>query len=138
MLAKRLADSGEYERLAGELFKNVDELESKNELRKAGEMLWGAILNYGKAILSLLSEEPDKVRSMGHRELRNYIKKLLVQFGTSPRLFSDMEKLHVNFYEDFVDREEYLTCKEAAIKLISLFSKKLWEIRESLRLEVSK
>lgn len=90
-------------------------------------------MNYTKAYLSLVCEEPERVRSLRHRELRKQMKSIVMSAGEDPHLVTEVEALHSNFYEDFMDAEDYLKYKEVVLRYLSIINRKIREVLEYFR-----
>lgn len=118
MNLRRIDECKRYWTLARDLESNVPLLEEKGDFRKACEALWGAAVNYTKALLALMMDRPEEIRSWRHKEVRDGMKKILLSMGEDPQLVSLLEALHANFYEGFMDPDDYLRFKKAALKYI--------------------
>lgn len=133
MRFRNLQEYMRYLELAKRLLDNLEELERKGEYRKASEVLWGAVVNYTKAFLALVCEDPEEVRSMSHRDLRKHMKIIVMSVGEDPHFVTVIEALHVNFYEDFMDSNDYLRYKERVLKYLNIVMNKIEQVLEQLQ-----
>jgi peptide methionine sulfoxide reductase MsrA len=110
----------EYEKNAFNYLKNAEENLGKNELSKAGECLWGAVAEFVKAI-AILSDHT----ANSHKKLR----RIAYQLGLQKEM-KIAEKLHVNYYENFLDKEEFFEYYEKIQALIKKLQNILYEHRK--------
>lgn len=122
--------SSEYERRALRCLANADELANRDELDKAGEMLWGAVVSYLNAIAALMGGEPLR----RHKEVSRAAREIAIARGNKEflRAFRRAEALHVNFYHGFVDREGFIEYHRAVLEVVAALSDTLWKLREAV------
>lgn len=103
-IQKQLAD---YEKLTFYYYKNAKEYFKQKEYSKAGEALWGSINIYLKIISLIVSNKP---LPAGHKEIRLYVQNLANSLRDHDlyMLYKKAEKLHANFYQNFLDEEEFI------------------------------
>jgi len=84
-------------------YTNFKILYEKGEITKAGEVLWGAIQNLIFAIGLIYGK---KLGS--HKKLKLFWKNYCIEKNMYEHFknFEDVEKLHTNFYYEFLDIEE--------------------------------
>lgn len=103
-----------YVKLHEKYLKEAEELYSKGDLAQAGEKYWGAVT----ALLNAVGEE----RGWGHYTHRDYaeIVERLSEELKEPlgRFFASVERLHVNYYHNFLTKVNFEAHKEDALKLI--------------------
>ena len=101
---------------------NALELARKGELRKASEFLWGAVVLQ----IKLLALAVKNLRLATHRDIRLFMRELAKEVG-DPELYKSfqlVERLHVNFYDEVLDSEDFNLHLQEAIRLL----KKLEEL----------
>ncbi|RLE57268.1 MAG: hypothetical protein DRJ40_02845 [Thermoprotei archaeon] len=130
MSFRNLLEYVRYLELARQLLDNLEELERRGDFRKASEVLWGAVVNYTKALLALVCEKPEIVRSMRHRDLRREMKYIVMSVGEDPHLVTEIEALHANFYEDFMDPDDYLMYKRKVLKYLNIVMRRIEQVFE--------
>ena len=103
----------EYERILRERYVQYNELKIRRELSKAGEILWSIIMIMLTMVSLVLTGKP----LARHSEAKRFVKKDLSSiyyslYGMDPArlvaLFEAAERLHANFYHEFLDEEELL------------------------------
>ena len=96
-----------YKEISRKYHENAIRFVKEKEYSKAGESLWGAVIEYLKTIALLLP--PHKPLSSKHREIRIFVRQLSESLKDRElfELFRKAEKLHANFYENFLDEEEF-------------------------------
>ncbi len=96
-----------YEGFSRKYHDNAIRFVKEKEYSKAGENLWGAVIQYLKITALLLP--PHRPLSSKHREIKNFVKELSISLRDHDlsKLFKKAEKLHSNFYENFLDEEEF-------------------------------
>lgn len=95
----------EYVKNAEKYLANADELLAKKEYAKTGEMLWGAIAELIKA-LGMIYEK----NLPGHGILIEFIKRVANSLRDEElrRLVVERaQALHANFYENFIEVEDF-------------------------------
>ena len=129
----------EYEELLRERYEQYVELKNRGALVKAGEVLWSAIM----VLISMLSLLTRGSTVSHHKEAKLFVKKDLSElyhtiYGDDPRhlveLFSYAEKLHANFYHEFLDEEELMDCIGASERLATILKDMIHHI---LKIEAS-
>ena len=100
---------------------NAEDMIKKNNLRKASELLWGAIAQTIKSLASL-----SNIGIYSHNQFKLYIKDLSRQLKDKylSLTFSYLENLHRNFYDEKIPEEEFPEYYKETI----LFIKKLDKI----------
>jgi uncharacterized protein (UPF0332 family) len=109
-------DISTYLRLHEKLFKEAKEEYAKGDLIQAGEKLWGAVTS----LLNAIAE----TRGWKHENHRDYyiiVKNLFKETGDAELLtcFRMAERLHTNFYHNFMDKEDFEKHGDCALKLIN-------------------
>ena len=104
-----------YLRLSEDYLKAAEELYARNDLAQAGEKYWDAVT----ALLNAIAE----LKGWGHYSHRDYdviIGRLYKETGDRSILtnFGMVERLHANFYHNFMDKEEFEIHRQAALELI--------------------
>ena len=115
-----------YLKLSEDYLRAAEELYSKGDLTQAGEKYWSAVT----ALLNAIGE----LRGWDHYSHRDYdiiIDKLYEETGDKSIMldFSVAERLHANFYHNFMDKEVFDAHRQAVLELIS----KLREIIKGLQ-----
>lgn len=110
-----------YMKLHEKYLREGEELRRKGDLVQAGEKLWGATTS----LLNAIAEERGWPH-YSHRDYAEIIERLLEETGdeTLPRLFASAERLHANFYHNFLSEKGFNVHAEDAKTLV----KKLIEI----------
>ncbi len=100
---------------------NAEDMIRKKNLRKASELLWGAITQTIKS-LALLSGIP----IYSHNGFRLYIKEISKEINDKNLIskFSYLEDLHKNFYDEIIPEEDFPEYYKETL----LFIKRLDEI----------
>jgi hypothetical protein len=103
-----------YAEKSNEKFENYKLLFEKKELEKAGEILWGAIVNMIDLIRLTKNAPLDN-----HQIMRNFLKSYAASIRDNDlwELFKEAEKLHPNFYHSFMDKDYFEETATAALKL---------------------
>ena len=98
---------------------------SQQNLAKASEFLWGAIAEAVKSIFALADK-----RLGSHREIINALRETVLKEEVEKKreYIRCANQLHINFYEGYVDKIEFLSLSQTAYELIS----KLFRIWETL------
>lgn len=109
-----------YIQLHKDYLKEAEEFYTKGDLAQAGEKYWGAITALLNAIGELRNWEHYShadynviIRNL-YNETRD--KELIMEFGMA-------ERLHANFYHDFMDKEFFEIHRSAVLSLISRLRK---------------
>ena len=112
----------EYLNARNEYLLNALELAREGKLRKASEFLWGAVVLQ----IKLLALAAKNLKLATHRDVRLFVRRLAEEMGDPElyRSFQLVERLHVNFYDEVLDPEDFNLCLQEAIRLI----KKLEEL----------
>ncbi len=114
-----------YKNIIDEKFEQYLELKRKGDLKKAGEVIWSILVIMISMISLVLKGEPIS----RHKEAKLFVKKELSilyhnLYRDDPKhlvlLFNDAEKLHTNFYLDFLDENELYECLGASEKLVTI------------------
>ena len=110
----------------------------QGELEKAGEVLWSIIVIMLDTMSMLVQGRPLR----RHRELKTFVKTGLAQLynsltGGDPvvlvKLFENAERLHANFYHEFLDTEELLNYIGAAELLAQILNELLEMIIQKIQ-----
>ena len=85
-------------------YQNAQELIARGELRKASEMLWGAVTQSIKALAAA-----SNTRISNHRQFFTFLRDLSHEleddyFYSS---FVELNNLHRNFYDEFIPRDAF-------------------------------
>ena len=103
-----------YMKLHERYLRDAEELYAKGDLVQAGEKYWGAVT----ALLNVIGER----RGWSHYTHRDYaeIVERLSEELKEPlgRLFASVERLHANYYHNFLTRVNFEAHREDALKLI--------------------
>ena len=112
----------EYLNARNEYLLNALELAREGKLRKASEFLWGAVVLQ----IKLLALAAKNLKLATHRDVRLFVRQLAKEVGDPElyRSFQLVERLHVNFYDEVLDPEDFNLCLQEAIRLL----KKLEEL----------
>ncbi|ABW01142.1 PaREP1 family protein [Caldivirga maquilingensis] len=105
-----------YLSLHEDYLKSAEELYAKGDLTQAGEKYWGAVT----ALLNAIAES----RSWEHYSHRDYdiiIEELYKETNDKSILvnFSMAERLHANFYHNFMSKEGFEAHREAVLNLVN-------------------
>ena len=103
-----------YMKLHEKYLRDAEELYARGELAQAGEKYWGAIT----ALLNTIGEK----RGWSHYTHRDYaeIVERLSEELEEPlgRLFASIERLHANYYHNFLTEVNFKAHREDALKLV--------------------
>ena len=104
-----------YLKLHEKYLQEAEQLYAKGDLAQAGEKYWGAVT----ALLNAIAER----RGWEHYSHRDYaviIGKLYKETGDKDLVvwFSLAERLHANFYHNFMEKEEFDLHREAVLRLV--------------------
>ena len=118
LIAERLDPSERvdvYLALYEKYLREAESLYEKGNLAQAGEKYWGAVT----ALLNAIAEK----RGMPHYSQRDYaviIERLYQETKDKELLvgFSLAERLHANFYHNFMKRESFELHRDAVLKLV--------------------
>ncbi len=104
-----------YLDLFNKYFTKAEELYNKGDLVQAGEKYWGAVVSLLNAIAEL--------RKWPHYSRRDYLEIIenLVEETKEKDLtvyFASAERLHANFYHNFLKRTSFEVHRENTLKLI--------------------
>jgi len=111
-------------------YEQYQRLLQQGELEKAGEVIWSIIVIMVDTISMLVQGKPLR----RHRELKIFVKTTLAQLYNNltgsdsvvlVKLFENAERLHANFYHEFLDREELLNYIGAAELLAQILNELL-------------
>ena len=116
----------EYVLTRDSYLRNALEFIGRGEYRKASEFLWRAIAIEIK-LLALIKKN---MFIASHREIREFIRLVTREIGDVElyKKFQYLEKLHTNFYDETIDREDM----ELYIREALEFIKKLEELAKRL------
>lgn len=94
---------------------NAKKMIDEGELRKASEFFWGACIQTIFSLASIKENIPN-----GHAAVRQYIIELGKEINDPDisKSFSDLEKLHANFYHGMITKEDFPRYQEEAINFI--------------------
>lgn len=94
----------EYLVMRDHYLSNAEDMIKKNNLRKASELLWGAVTQTIKSLASL-----SNIKIVAHKQFRVYIKELNKEIKDESilDLFSNLERLHENFYDEIILEEDF-------------------------------
>lgn len=97
------------------LYQNAEELIVRGELRKASEMLWGAVAQSVKA-LAVASN----VRISNHNQFFLFLQELCKELGDSYfyAAFVELNNLHRNFYDEFIPKDAFQLLHKKAFDFI--------------------
>lgn len=96
---------------------------NKCEYNKAGELLWGSIAEAAKALYLKYTGRPIN----NHNKIRSALDELCLQYndiGFSRDWNKAADRFHVNFYETFMEKDEFLETYENG-KLLLTFIQSL-------------
>ena len=103
-----------YMKLYEKYLRDVEELYVKDDLAQAGEKYWGAVT----ALLNIIGER----RGWSHYTHRDYaeIVERLSEELKEPlgRLFASIERLHANYYHNFLTKVNFEAHREDTLKLV--------------------
>ncbi|RLE90829.1 MAG: PaREP1/PaREP8 domain-contain protein [Thermoprotei archaeon] len=103
-----------YMKLHEKYLKDAEELYAKGELAQAGEKYWGAIT----ALLNAIGERKGWSHYT-HRDYAEIVEKLSEELREPiGRLFASTERLHANYYHNFLTKVNFEAHREDAIKLV--------------------
>ncbi len=96
-----------YEGVGRRYYDNAIRFVKEKEYSKAGENLWGVVIQYLKITALLL--HPHRPLPTGHKEIKKFVTELSNSLRDQDlsKLYKKAEKLHANFYENFLDEEEF-------------------------------
>ncbi|RFA98302.1 PaREP1 family protein [Pyrobaculum aerophilum] len=109
-----------YLALHEKYLREAEELYEKGDLAQAGEKYWGAVT----ALLNAIAEK----RGMPHYSHRDYavlIERLYEETGDEELLkgFALAERLHANFYHNFMERKSFDVHRREVLRLIEKLKK---------------
>ena len=109
-----------YLKLYEKYLKEAEDLYAKNDLAQAGEKYWGAVT----ALLNAIAEK----RGLPHYSHRDYaalIEKLYDETEDEELLkgFALAERLHANFYHNFLEKKSFEVHRREVLKLIEKLKK---------------
>ena len=103
-----------YMKLHEKYLRDAEELYARGDLAQAGEKYWGAVT----ALLNVIGER----RGWSHYTHRDYaeIVERLSNELKEPlgRLFAGVERLHANYYHNFLTKVNFEAHREDALKLV--------------------
>jgi len=99
-------------------FSNAEKMIKENNLRKASELLWGAVTQTIKSLAS-----SSNIYIYSHNKFKSYIREISkeIKDQTLFSLFLELENLHRNFYDEIISEEDFPMYYEKA----QLFIRKL-------------
>ncbi|ADN49790.1 PaREP1 family protein [Vulcanisaeta distributa] len=108
-----------YLKIHSELLNEAEKEYADNDLVQAGEKYWGAVVALLNAIAELKGWE-----HFSHRDYAIIIERLADEFNDDElrTLFDSVEKLHANFYHNFLDRSGFNLRRDRALALIKRLS----------------
>ena len=118
----------EYIKTSEHYFNNLKDVLSKNEYRKASEYLWGTIAQLIKALAYLYG-----IPLGSHKSIKIFIREIATEKNDEEyfKSFLFLEKLHVNFYDEIIEPEEFQIYLKSANNFLNktnrLITKKLKE-----------
>jgi len=105
-----------YMKLHERYLREAEELYASGDLAQAGEKYWGAVT----ALINAIAER----RGWSHYSHRDYaeVVERLSEELKEPlgRLFASVERLHANYYHNFLTKVNFDAHREDALKLIQL------------------
>lgn len=112
--------AGVYLRLAEKYLAEAEELYARGDLVQAGEKYWGAVV----ALLSAVAEKRG-MPHYTHRDLWEVVEALVEETGDPEysTLFSIAEKLHANFYHNFLKKPSFDRHREGALRLVEMLKR---------------
>jgi len=104
-----------YMQLAEKYLAEAEELYAKGDLLQAGEKYWGAVA----ALLNAVAEKRGRPHYT-HRDYAVLIDELYEETGDRELVvwFSMAERLHANFYHNFMGKRQFDLHREAVLKLV--------------------
>ena len=104
-----------YLKLHEKYLKEAEEYERKSDMAQAGEKYWGTVT----ALLSAIAEQRGW-RHQHHRDYSDIIEKLAEELNAPEiaRLFASAERLHANYYHNFLRPETFRVHRTDVEKLI--------------------
>jgi len=121
----KFLDFRTYIRMRDEYLANAERFIAKGELRKASEMLWGAITQAVKAIAAKRD-----IRLETHRQLILFVRELARELKDE-KLYEDFliaRQLHVNFYDEVLDPVDFEIIAKRAYTLLKRLNEVLSKI----------
>ena len=96
-------------------YRNAEELIRRDELRKASEMLWGAVTQSVKALAALYS-----IDITNHGQFFTFLRDLCHDLGNEYfyATFAELNDLHRNFYDEFIPKETFPILHKKAFDFI--------------------
>jgi hypothetical protein len=106
----------QYKLTGDQYLHNAIELVDKKELRKASELLWGAITQYLKA----LAANKD-ISLIGLKDLYQYVRELAKEQNNEYiyNEFRELHVLHTNFYDENVPEDDFPLYYARAMKYMA-------------------
>jgi len=106
----------EYLNTRDKYLSNALKLAGEGELRKASELLWGAVALQ----IKLLALARKNLKLATHKDLRKFMRQLAKELGDSElyKTFQLVERLHANFYDEVLDPEDFNLYLQEALKLV--------------------
>jgi len=103
-------------------YQNADELIARGELRKASEMLWGAVTQSVKALAAA-----SNVRISNHNQFFEFLRELCHELGDNHlyATFVELNDLHRNFYDEFIPKDAFQILHKKAFDFIRLIDELL-------------
>ena len=105
-----------YVRARDSYLSNAERLASRGEIRKASELLWGAVAQSIKAVAARRGH-----RIESHRQLLTYARELARETGDQ-ELYKQLllaRILHENFYDETLDPTDFEIIAREAYRLIA-------------------
>lgn len=104
-----------YLKMSDKYLREAEELHQKGELTQAGEKYWGSVV----ALLKAIAEARDR-RHYSHRDIRELVSDLVEETKDRDLAigYSAAERLHANFYEDFMRPTDFEFIRAVVLELI--------------------
>ena len=85
-------------------YRNAEELIGRGELRKASEMLWGAVTQSVKALAA-----SSNIKISTHNQFFIFLRELCHELGDDYfySTFVELNDLHRNFYDEFIPKDAF-------------------------------
>ena len=96
-------------------YRNAEELIGRGELRKASEMLWGAVTQSVKALAAASNIEISR-----HDEFFVFLRELCHELGDDYfySTFVELNDLHRNFYDEFIPKDAFYILHKKAFDFV--------------------
>ena len=113
----------QYQISAEQYYDNSKEILNRNELAKAGELLWGAVAETAKALHLRDTDVPLNT----HSQIKEFLFQLHIIYRRKELKTwkNSAELLHVNFYESFLEGQTFREHYQNAERLFAFLRSKL-------------